>query len=130
LIVPPVAPLPYRTAPGSAQDLDALDGAQWNRGEAGCDQLVFVDALAIEQDQGVLVAGHAKSAQVNLPVGVSRVVAGMNAAEFDQHFGNRRSRGTGDIGCSDDGNTACELLGTAVESAGRYHYLRFISSRH
>lgn len=72
---------------GPAEDLDAFDAVEWDRRQAGADQFVLGDALAVNQDQRVLVAGHAEAAQVERRIRrADEVDAAMHAAELVENF--------------------------------------------
>ena len=107
----------YRAATG--QNFNAFDRIEGDAGESRTGLFVFTQALAVEQDQGVLIAGCAESAQVELHVAVASRVARVDPALAGEQFSHAGRAGIGNVGSADNANANRQLVERLGKSRGR-----------
>ena len=104
--------------PARAQNLDALDRGERNRSEVGRREFVLRDPLTVHQDQRVLVAGDAETAQVDLTVRAAGIVANGEPDFPGQHFRQCPGSAVADLLRSDDRDADRRLLRLLFEPVG------------
>src|SRR3954464_407553 len=87
----------------AAHDLDALDRVDRDRRKLRRLELVLADAQPIEEHEGVLVAGDAEAAQVELRILRAREIADLQQAELRQDVAEVGRGASADVFRGDDG---------------------------